>query len=78
MNIEKNSQGYFRVRLSSGVYMRDTDIMSMVTGSHVSKIMTYGSRAAALSAYAHYLELRSRTGYAFSYVDVVEDFKEID
>lgn len=49
--------------------------MLLMSSSHRSKIMTYGSEASALSGYAHYKALRERTGYAFSEVVIEDDFK---
>lgn len=75
MKLEVNSQGFFRVKLPDGKYLMDSDLMLLMSSSHRSKIMTYGSEASALSGYAHYKALRERTGYAFSEVVIEDDFK---
>lgn len=75
--LEENSQGYFRVKLPSGQYLMDSDLMLIIASSHRSKIMTYGSKGAAIEGYGYYLKLRERNGVPFSFVEITEDFKPI-
>jgi hypothetical protein len=55
MIFEENSQGYFRIKLPNGRYLRDEDTMLAISGNHVSKEMVYTSYASALQGAAFYM-----------------------
>jgi hypothetical protein len=72
---EKNSQGYYRVKLPSGHYLRDVDLMMACTSSFVSSVMTFSSKASAVEGYSKYLKRFENTGIFKTEISIIDDFK---